>query len=1160
MSVLGFDAAGRDPAADDGALPFAPAADDGALRFPPAGLDEDALTDPEEGPRFHRPSPEELLAGLNPVQREAVAHEGGPLLIVAGAGSGKTRVLTHRIAWLITAQGVSPFEILAITFTNKAAEEMKTRVAALVGPVARRMWVSTFHSACVRILRRDAARLGFRSSFTIYDEADAVRLTGYVVRDLNLDAKKFAPRSVHGTISAAKNELVDPVAYAARAANIYERRVAEIYAEYQRRLLAASAMDFDDLLTNTVLLFRQHPDVLEGYQHRFRHVLVDEYQDTNRAQNELVLLLGDRHHNVAVVGDSDQCLPPGTPVLTPSGPRPIESITVGDTVCGTAGRTSLAEGRVTAVKSGRWSGRVYEVRAGDARLVGTPHHLVPARQDLPEGGWIVYLMYRADRGYRVGVTTTRRRTGRGDAGPGLRVRVNQEHADAAWVLEVCGDRSTAAFWESWFSAAYGLPTACFHGVGRNLAMGEGDLARLYASLDTATAAKQLMDDLDLHPEFPHHRPQNGRNRAAINVTMFSDRRAPVPYHRVQFSTNRLDLGERLRAAGFRVGDAKGASIRVETSRKDLAAALELAQRAAAAAGLGIARRAQIDHTVYDLVPLSHLRRGMRVLVCGQDGLDEAPVERIDVTDYTGPVYDLEVDPTHTFVAGGMLVRNSVYRFRGADMRNILEFEEAFPDATIVVLEQNYRSTQTILDAANAVIANNERRKPKALWTEAGAGAPITRYLAESEHDEASFVTHEMARLHDVDGLRWSDIAVFYRTNAQSRVIEEELVRRSIPYKVIGGTRFYDRKEIKDVLAYLRAVANPADEVSLKRIVNVPKRGVGDTSAGRIDAWAAAHGLTFGDALASAEDAGLTGRALAGVRTFAELLEDLRRRWAAGAGPGDLLEAILDGTGYRAELEAEHSIESAGRLENLDELVGTAREYSDLDGFLEDVSLVSDADEVDETAGQVVLMTLHTAKGLEFPAVFLVGLEEGVFPHLRALSDPDELEEERRLAYVGITRAQQRLYLTSAWSRTLWGSTQYNPPSRFVREIPEALVTEHQPTTRRRPLGGSTWGGRVREGGGAGGRIGDDEGRVFGRGGRDDHRERVVDAALRPTPTKTTGAEQLGLRVGDDVVHGKWGEGIVIDLSGEGDKAEVTVRFPGVGEKRLLLAWSPLKRA
>jgi len=798
------------------------------LDFPSPSTDVDATAyDPVEGVievsrPHHRPTGDELLAGLNPVQREAVGHERGPLLIVAGAGSGKTRVLTHRIAWLIAERGVSPFQILAITFTNKAAGEMKSRVAALVGPVAQKMWVSTFHSACVRILRRDAGRLGFRSSFTIYDEADAVRLTGYVLRDLNLDAKRFPPRSVHATISAAKNELIDAATYAARASSIFERRVGEIYGEYQRRLLAASAMDFDDLLTNTVTLFREHPDVLEGYQHRFQHVLVDEYQDTNRAQNELILLLGGRHHNVCVVGDSDQ---------------------------------------------------------------------------------------------------------------------------------------------------------------------------------------------------------------------------------------------------------------------------------------------------------------------------------------------------------------SIYRFRGADIRNILEFEDAFPDATIVVLEQNYRSTQTILDAANSVIANNLKRKPKALWSDSGPGAPIIRYLAESEHDEASFVAHEIARLHDVDHLAWSDVAVFYRTNAQSRVVEEELVRRSIPYRVIGGTRFYDRKEVKDVLAYLRAVANPADEVSLKRIVNVPKRGVGDTSVGRVEAWAAAHGVGFDEGLANAEAAGLTGKALGGVRALTALLDDLRRRQRAGEGPGDLLHEALSATGYRVELETEHSVESAGRLENLDELVGTAREYADVDAFLEDVSLVSDSDQLDEASGQVVLMTLHTAKGLEFPAVFLVGMEEGVFPHLRALSEPDELEEERRLAYVGITRARQRLYLTSAWSRTLWGSTQYNPPSRFVKEIPEQLVAEHQATPRRGlggGGGGSSWGGRVWSGGGAGGRVrpaagsdDDTDGRVFGQGGRDSFRDRVVDSALgggSATPTRTTGAESLGLGVGDDVVHAKWGEGVVIDLSGEGDKTEVTVRFPDVGEKRLLLAWSPLKRA
>jgi DNA helicase-2/ATP-dependent DNA helicase PcrA len=754
----------------------------------------------------------DLLAGLNPAQLEAVTHEGGPLLIVAGAGSGKTRVLTHRVAWLIAERGVSPFEILAITFTNKAAGEMKSRVAELVGPVARRMWVSTFHSCCVRMLRRDASLLGYRSSFSIYDEADAVRLTTYVLKELNIDLKKFPPRSVHGHISAMKNELVAPETAAAAAANVYERRMADVYREYQRRLLAASAMDFDDLLVKTVELFHRHPNVLQHYQERFTHLLVDEYQDTNRAQNEIVLLLGQYGRNVCVVGDMDQ---------------------------------------------------------------------------------------------------------------------------------------------------------------------------------------------------------------------------------------------------------------------------------------------------------------------------------------------------------------AIYGFRGADVRNILEFEEAFPETTVVVLEQNYRSTQTILDAANAVIANNLRRKPKDLWTDQGSGTPVVRYNAENEHDEAAFVVHEIAKLHEREAVAWGDLAVFYRTNAQSRVVEEELVRRNIPYKVIGGTRFYDRKEIKDALAYLKAVDNAADEVSLKRILNVPRRGIGDTSVGRLDAWAATAEVSFDEALRQAEQAGVTGKALVGTHQLLALLEDLRQSSAAGEGPAALLERALERTGYTAELEADHSVESDSRLENLAELVGQAREYADVGAFLEDVGLVADADELDDVSGQVVLMTLHTAKGLEYPVVFLLGMEDGVFPHLRSLGEPDELEEERRLAYVGITRARQRLYLTCAWSRMLFGATQYNPPSRFLKEIPVALVREAEGSRPLRSAGDTKarrdWHDSEPGDGGV------PEGRTFGRGGGrdpDEHRSRVVEAALRgsASPARTTGAERIDWRVGDDVVHGKWGEGVILELSGSGAKAEVTVRFPGLGEKRLLLAWTPLKKA
>ena len=743
----------------------------------------------------------ELLAGLNPDQAEAVSHGDGPLLVVAGAGSGKTRVLTHRIAHLIGDRGVSPFEILAITFTNKAAEEMKHRVAALVGPVAARMWVSTFHAACVRILRRDGSRLGYPSSFTIYDQADAVRLTGYVLRDLNVDTKRFAPRAVHATISAQKNDLVDPATYAASASGIYERRIADVYTEYQARLEKAGAMDFDDLLGQAVRLLQTQPDVLEHYRTRFKHVLVDEYQDTNRAQNELVTLLAGTHRNVCVVGDSDQ---------------------------------------------------------------------------------------------------------------------------------------------------------------------------------------------------------------------------------------------------------------------------------------------------------------------------------------------------------------SIYRFRGADVRNILDFERAFPDATVVVLDQNYRSTQTILDAANAVIANNVGRTPKALWTDSGGGERIVRYRADDEHDEASWISREMARLHDGGSYRWGDVAVFYRTNAQSRVLEEALVRAGIPYRVIGGTRFYDRREVKDALAYVRSAVNPTDEVSVKRVLNLPKRGIGDTTVGRLDAWAGARGVTFTEALRAAEEAGVKGPALRGIASFLSLLDELTAR--VDDGPAALLEAAIGGSGYLAELEAERTVESQGRIENLAELVGVAREVNDVDAFLESVSLVADVDSLDPDESSVTLMTLHSAKGLEFPVVFLIGMEDGVFPHLRSLGEPDELEEERRLAYVGITRARERLHLTSAWSRTLFGSTQYNPPSRFLDEIPAALVTEVG--GEKRGQAGSGWrsleddrdGSRRR-------RSGDTDGRIFGA------RSRIVESAIRggPTPPPTTGAEALGLRVGDDVRHGTFGEGVITDLAGEGDKAEAVVQFREKGEKRLLLSWSPLEK-
>ena len=741
------------------------------------------------------------LTQLNPDQRDAVEYVGGPLLIVAGAGSGKTRVLTHRVAHLI-ASGVHPMNILAITFTNKAADEMRARVKSLVGEVADRMWVSTFHAACVRILRMTADKIGYTKNFTIYDSSDSQRLIGQIIRDLNLDPKRFPAKGAQARISLWKNELVDAGGANDTAFGPFDKKYAEIYSEYQHRLHRAGAMDFDDLLVNVVMLFRRNPDALAAFQDRFKHVLVDEYQDTNLAQNEIVLLLGREHHNVCVVGDTDQ---------------------------------------------------------------------------------------------------------------------------------------------------------------------------------------------------------------------------------------------------------------------------------------------------------------------------------------------------------------SIYAFRGADYRNILQFERAFPDVYTVVLAQNYRSTQVILDAANAVISNNVERKPKELWTEVGSGDKIVRYYAEDEDEEARFVIAELKRLHRHEAVNWRETAVFYRTNAQSRVIEEFLIDADIPYRVIGGTKFYDRKEVKDAIAYLRCVANPADEISIRRVINVPRRGVGDTSLDKVAALAAQQSLGLSVALRRAAQAGVGGAALRGINDFITLIDSLAGE--VEQGPAHLLRELLERSGYLAELRNEDTIESQGRVENLEELIGAAEEFPDTNDFLEKVSLVSDTDDI---AGddKVMMMTLHSAKGLEFPNVFIIGMEEGVFPHSRSLLESAALEEERRLAYVGITRAERRLYVSHAWSRSLHGSRQYNPPSRFLDEIPLDLLDRRGSVD----TGADEGRGHLRErtdwsrtpvpdfrGGSS---------RGTSRGGSRSVTSAASDA-LRP-PAREPRTEHT-FSIGDDVVHPVFGEGVIINVEGTGEKAEAEVRFVDRGTKRLAFAWAPLTK-
>ncbi len=1075
-----------------------------------------------------------IVAGLNPVQREAASAPDGPIVVIAGAGSGKTRVLTHRIAFLIAEKRASPFGLAAITFTNKAAGEMKARVGELVGPVAERMWVSTFHSMCSRILRREAPVLGYRSSFSIYDQADAVRLVDYVRRDLDMDPKRFPPRRLQAAISAMKNELVSWEQAVDRAFTPPEKRVADVYREYQRRLLEASALDFDDLLVQTVHLFRDHPDAKQRWAGRFRHVLVDEFQDTNVAQWELVRMLTEEHRNVMVVGDQDQCLVAGTPVTMGDGStRAVEDVHVGDLVMSCYGSGDFRPAEVLRTHRALADHGVAITTESGRRIVSTEDHVHFA-------GFVVgrtpqlhltYVMWKRGMGFRVGTTRTYPRDNTGVFGP-LR-RCTQEHADAMWVVSVHDTEAESRFAEASLAARYGLPTLPF--VARRTARtGSGSLVgnqelidRLFDELDTDKGGLRLLTDHGLDFEHPHHlpasngRPVHGGPRRRLSVVLCGDRRGATPMHRISLFGDDDEGREALESIGLSVRPARTGSRgwRFETCTAEMAVVDDTVRRISSVLDVSVrpvARLAGNDDRVVTnslpFLPASSVRRGM--VMVGDDGCFDV-VTSVETVDLHAPVYDLDIARTHNFVAEGLVTHNSIYKFRGADFRNLVKFEEIFPEATVIVMEQNYRSSQRILDAANAVIANNAARRPKHLWTEQIGGELITRYHAEDEHDEAAFVVHEIGRLVDTEHHRFGDVAVFYRTNAQSRVVEEALVRAGVPYRVVGGVKFYDRREVKDILAYLRALVNPDDEVSWRRVVNTPKRGVGDTSVNKVTAYAQGAGVTFRDALARADVAGVSGKALGGIRDLLEVMAGFTS--IAVRGIGDTVEAILEQTGYLAELEAERSIEARGRIENLQELVGVCHEFDqaldagDVSGlpgiagvgtadntagditipdglpriqaFLEAISLVTDLDTENADDGDgadhsaVTLMTLHTAKGLEFPVVFLTGMEDGVFPHTRSLGDPDELEEERRLCYVGITRARERLYLCHAWSRMLFGATDYYPPSRFLSEIPEELM---------QVLGAGAERGRTYGGGSGGGRRRDPA----------EHRRAVADAAMR----------------------------------------------------------------
>jgi ATP-dependent DNA helicase UvrD/PcrA len=1080
-------------------------------------------------------APDSLLEGLNEPQREAVLHGEGPLLILAGAGSGKTRVLTHRIAHLVGTGQARPGEILAITFTNKAAQEMRERVETLVGNRARAMWVMTFHSACARMLRADADKLGYTRGFTIYDEQDSLRLVKACIDELDVDPKRFAPRGIRRQITDAKNQLLDAEAYRLKVSTFFEQTAADVYDLYEKRLHAANAVDFDDLLFRCVNLFELFEEVRNRYRRSFRHVLVDEYQDTNRAQYRWLQLLTEEHRNLCVVGDDDQCLVAGTPITMADGrAKPIEEVRAGDCLLSSYGSGDFRPCRVLRTHETTATEGVVITMVGGRRLVSTPEHVHFAgyRPEVTPKLYLTYAMYRGDKGFRVG--TTRTNPERDDnVISGVHLRAMQEHADAAWVVSTHSTQPEARAAELELSLRYRIPTLPF--VARTGKSEEGVssdqrlIDELFARFPTLPTGLQLLSDHGLSFDHPHHVPRSheGRRRN-VTVTLCADRRGRNPMHQVAIGGSDPEVRKALEAFGLSVRPAKAGSLswRYESCFSDFEKAMDVVSRIETATPVTIRRMARLAGRSLPFMPAASVRPGMVMFT--QDGSFEL-VESVERVRLAARVYDLDVEVTHNFIANGLVTHNSIYRFRGADIENILQFERDWPDATVVKLEQNYRSTQTILNASNAVISNNRQRKDKFLWSDLGDGDRVHVRELEDEHAEARFVVSEIERLVD-EGASRDEIAVFYRTNAQTRVLEDMLVRYGVGYQVIGGTRFYERAEIKDALAYLTLLVNPADTVAFSRIVNSPRRGIGATSQGRLVGYANTTGEPVWDVAAEPESVpGLAPAAIKAVGRFMSVMERLRERAEGGAGVGDLLSEMLEETGYTEALQAERTIEAQGRLENLEELVGVAREYDataegggSVEEFLQQLALFSEQDNLRDDEGIVTLMTLHNAKGLEFGIVFIIGLEDGVFPHMRSIESGD-LEEERRLAYVGITRAKRQLYLTHARTRLLFGARDWNMRSRFIDEVP-AEFTDIEEDALTGPAAAATWGG----------------------------------GASAPEPRAgAPGGGGGSFALGDDVVHAQFGEGVVVGVEPGG---LVVVRFAGDRSERKLMAdYAPLKR-
>lgn len=997
----------------------------------------------------------DLLEGLNAPQQEAVTHETGPLLIFAGAGSGKTRTLTHRIAYLIQ-KGTSPHRILAVTFTNKAAKEMRGRLESLIGPVAKRMWLGTFHALCAQMLRIHGERIGLNPRFSILDSDDQLRLMKEIVKDANLDLERFKPSVALSKVSDAKNELLTPELVALRANKPHEKVYANLYARYQQRLRETSAMDFDDLLMEAVRLLKESPESLEHWSDRFKHVLIDEFQDVNEAQFQWAQMLASKHKNICVVGDDDQCLPAWTKVTTPEGDKDIADVVVGDLVLGGASGFSTQFYPVVNVKAKLYQGPLLTFEAPDEVLYqfsATPNHICLVRQ--------------FDR------IQCRSRTPKPDS-----VVVRSFDDNGKW---------------------------------RHL-ISSPNLEREAENLsDAHTIARQLSASL---------------GGAEIEYTM----------------------------------------------------------------GFGQQKQQENDFS-FCLMPASELADGFMsthsylVAIDSEGELVDVKIKSIIPDSYKGLVYDLEIENGHNFAADGVLVHNSIYAWRGANVQIILDFEKKFPDATIVRLEQNYRSTQNILDAAYGVISQNNGRAEKRLWTEEKGGAQLTLHGALNAQEEAAYVVRQIELLRREEHLDFKNFAILCRVNAQSRPFEEAFLRSRVPLKLVGTQRFYERREIRDVLAYLRWIYNPDDDGALVRLINVPPRGIGGVTVDKLEQIARDQGRSMGAVLL---DNGTTGKLLTPVvarkieplqRLMRQLMDDAQK----SLNLADLMEKILERTRMMEWLRGERDADSVDREANVEELVRAVEAF--------DLRLAEDVNEEGETSevwdegdplrvgmflGEIVLdgsgdkdvaknqnddavtfMTLHAAKGLEFPVVFLAGVEQGLLPHSRAVfaesASDEQLEEERRLMYVGLTRAEKRAFLTFAQQRTMHGRTETTQQSQFLDEIPAHLLERE----------GLAKSGR----GGFHARAGE-----WGNAGRGSYRDRV-ESLPRPTfsPASSSGssssressAKPPQFKVSDKVRHKTYGDGLVVAASsqgGSGEWVEVAFLTGNVGKKKLIVAFAGLEKA